>query len=128
MNVRMLIAPALLAAVLAACGGAATSEPTPEPTAGSAATATPPGERGIATGQVASGKALRSSDGRLVISGTGKAPLDVTVRCKDRVCKVFRFHRRIDPYGEAIYVLAEELAFAAEQTGARPVATMDDAR
>jgi hypothetical protein len=80
MNVRMLIAPALLAAVLAACGGSATSEPTPEPTAGSAATATPPGERGIATGQVASGKALRSSDGRLVISGTGKAPLDVTVR------------------------------------------------
>src|SRR5688572_10124355 len=80
MNVRMLIAPALLAAVLAACGGSATSEPTPEPTAGSAATATPPGERGIATGQVASGKALWSSDGRLAITGTGTAPLDVTVR------------------------------------------------
>lgn len=55
-------------------------------------------------------------------------PLDVTLRCKDRRRKVFRFHRRVDPYGEAIYVLAEELAFAAEQTGARPGATVDDGR
>lgn len=55
-------------------------------------------------------------------------PLDVTLRCKDRRRKVFRFHRRVDPYGEAIFVLAEELSFAAEQTGARPVATMDDGR
>jgi PAS domain-containing protein len=55
-------------------------------------------------------------------------PLDVTLRCKDRRRKVFRFHRRADPYGEAIFVLAEELAFAAEQTGARPVANMDDGR
>ena len=55
-------------------------------------------------------------------------PLDVTLRCKDRRRKVFRFHRRVDSYGEAIFVLAEELAFAAEQTGARAVATVDDGR
>lgn len=53
-------------------------------------------------------------------------PLDVTLRCKDRRRKVFRFHRRVDPYGEAIFVLAEELAFAVEQTGAPPAASMDD--
>ena len=55
-------------------------------------------------------------------------PLDVSLRCKDRRCKVFRFHRRVDPYGEAIYVLAEELAFAAEQTGAKAAAIVEDGR
>ena len=80
MNVRMLIAPALLGALLAACGGSATSEQTPEPATGSTATPTSSDQAGLATGQVAGGKTLRSIDGRLEITGTGKAPLDVTVR------------------------------------------------
>jgi hypothetical protein len=79
MNVRMLVAPALLAAVLGACGGAAESEPTPDPIADATATATPAGERGRATGQVGGGHSLRSGDGLLEIRSTG-ASLDVVVR------------------------------------------------
>lgn len=36
-------------------------------------------------------------------------PLDVTLRCKDERRKCFRFHRRFDPYQDAIYVVADEL-------------------
>ncbi|MEX0784149.1 MAG: hypothetical protein WD557_16020 [Dehalococcoidia bacterium] len=79
MNVRMLAAPLALAVVLAACGGAE-SEPTPADTEGPTAAPSPTAERGGATGEVASGKSLRSSDGRLEVVGTGKTAFDVTVR------------------------------------------------
>lgn len=36
-------------------------------------------------------------------------PLDVTLRCKDERRKCFRFHRRFDPYQDAMYVVADEL-------------------
>ena len=35
--------------------------------------------------------------------------LEVTLRCKDQRRKIFRFHRRFDPYGDAIYVVADEV-------------------
>jgi len=37
-------------------------------------------------------------------------PLDVTLRCKDERRKYFRFHRRFDPHGESIFVVADELS------------------
>ena len=37
------------------------------------------------------------------------APLDVPLRCKDEQRKYFRFHRRFDPYGPSIFVVADEL-------------------
>jgi hypothetical protein len=37
------------------------------------------------------------------------APLDVTVRCKDDGRKCLRLHRRFDPYGEAMFLVAEEV-------------------
>jgi len=43
-------------------------------------------------------------------------PLEVTLRCKDRRAKSFRFHRRHDAHGEAMFILADELECAAEQT------------
>ena len=49
------------------------------------------------------------------------APLDVTLRCKDDRRKCFRLHRRFDAYGEAIYVVAEELPYAGEQTACMPL-------
>ena len=39
-----------------------------------------------------------------------QSPLEVTLRCKDERRKYFRFHRRFDPYGDAIYVIADEVA------------------
>ena len=36
--------------------------------------------------------------------------LEVTLRCKDERRKYFRFHRLFDPYGDAIYVIADEVA------------------
>ena len=39
-------------------------------------------------------------------------PLEVTLRCKDKRRKSFRFHRRFDPYQEAMYVVADEVAVA----------------
>jgi len=36
-------------------------------------------------------------------------PLDITLRCKDERRKRFRFHRRFDPYQDAIYIVADEL-------------------
>jgi hypothetical protein len=36
-------------------------------------------------------------------------PLDITLRCKDERRKRFRFHRRFDPYQDAVYVVADEL-------------------
>lgn len=63
----------------------------------------------------------------VLVDAKDSRPLDVTLRCKDSRGKVFRFHRRLDPYGEAIFVLAEELALAAEQTGAPPGASLQDA-
>lgn len=38
--------------------------------------------------------------------------LQVTLRCKDERRKYFRFHRRFDPYGDAIYVIADEVSAA----------------
>jgi len=35
--------------------------------------------------------------------------LPVTLRCKDARRKCFRFHRRFDPYQDAIYVVADEV-------------------
>jgi hypothetical protein len=51
-------------------------------------------------------------------------PLEVTLRCKDRQAKSFRLHRRYDPYEQAMFILADELECAAEQT-ARASATYD---
>ncbi len=36
--------------------------------------------------------------------------LDVTLRCKDQRRKLFRFHRRYDPYGDTIYVVVVEVS------------------
>ena len=36
--------------------------------------------------------------------------LQVTLRCKDERRKFFRFHRRFDPYQDAIYVVADEVS------------------
>lgn len=36
--------------------------------------------------------------------------LDVPLRCKDQRRKLFRFHRRFDPYGDTIYVVADEVS------------------
>ncbi len=36
-------------------------------------------------------------------------PLEVTLRCKDERRKSFRFHRRFDPYQDAMYVVADEV-------------------
>lgn len=36
-------------------------------------------------------------------------PLDITLRCKDAQSKRFRLHRRLDPYQDATYVVADEL-------------------
>ena len=36
--------------------------------------------------------------------------LEVTLRCKDERRKSFRFHRRFDPYGDTIYVVADEVS------------------
>jgi len=36
-------------------------------------------------------------------------PLDVTLLCKDAARKCFRFHRRFDPHGQSIFVVADEL-------------------
>ena len=38
--------------------------------------------------------------------------LEVTLRCKDQRRKFFRFHRRYDPHGDAIYVVADEVSQA----------------
>ena len=35
--------------------------------------------------------------------------LQVTLRCKDQRRKCFRFHRRFDPYSDAVYVVADEV-------------------
>ncbi|HEX6268010.1 MAG TPA: PAS domain-containing protein [Burkholderiales bacterium] len=36
-------------------------------------------------------------------------PLEVTLRCKNGGCKRFRLHRQLDTYGEAVFVVADEL-------------------
>ena len=38
-----------------------------------------------------------------------QSPVEVTLRCKDERRKYFRFHRRFDPHGDAIYVIADEV-------------------
>lgn len=38
-----------------------------------------------------------------------QSPLEVTLLCKDARRKCFRFHRRFDPHGDAIYVIADEV-------------------
>ena len=37
------------------------------------------------------------------------APMEVTLRCKDERRKSFRLHRRLDPYDQAVFVLADEM-------------------
>ena len=44
-----------------------------------------------------------------LLDTTGAEPLDVTLRCKDERRKYFRFHRRFDPYGQSVFVVADEL-------------------
>lgn len=66
-----------------------------------------------------SGKSLRElmlleapAAGQLVaalLDNQDAEPLDVTLRCKDERRKCFRFHRRFDPYQDAIYLVADEL-------------------
>ena len=36
-------------------------------------------------------------------------PMEVTLRCKDERRKSFRLHRRLDPYDNAVFVLADEV-------------------
>ena len=36
-------------------------------------------------------------------------PLDVTLCCKDERRKRLRFHRRVDPHEQAVFLVAEEL-------------------
>ena len=40
----------------------------------------------------------------------GVESLEVTLRCKDERRKSFRFHRRFDPYGDTMYVVADEVS------------------
>jgi len=64
-----------------------------------------------------SGKPLREliekpAAGRVVsalLDHEDAQPLDITLRCKDEQRKRFRFHRRFDPYQDAMYVVADEL-------------------
>ena len=64
-----------------------------------------------------SGKSLREliekpAAGRVVsalLDHEDAQPLDITLRCKDERRKHFRFHRRFDPYQDAMYVVADEL-------------------
>ena len=73
---------------------------------------------GYAPGEL-SGKSLRElmqlekpAAGRLVaalLDDKDVEPLDVTLRCKDERRKSFRFHRRFDPYQDAMYVVADEI-------------------
>lgn len=64
-----------------------------------------------------SGKPLREliekpAAGRVVsvlLDQDDAQPLDITLRCKDERRKRFRFHRRFDPYQDAVYVVADEL-------------------
>jgi hypothetical protein len=44
-----------------------------------------------------------------LLDAADSPPLDVTLWCKDRRHKRFRFHRRRDPYDGATFVLADEL-------------------
>jgi len=36
--------------------------------------------------------------------------LEITLRCKDQRRKFFTFHRRFDPHGDAIYVVADKVS------------------
>jgi len=51
--------------------------------------------------------------------------LQVTLRCKDERRKFFRFHRRFDPYGGAIYVVADEVSEDGRPTGPVALAHLD---
>lgn len=37
-------------------------------------------------------------------------PLEVTLRCKDERRKCFRLYRQFDPYGQAVFVVADEIS------------------
>ena len=54
-------------------------------------------------------------------------PLEVTLRCKDEQRKFFRFHRRFDPYQDAIYVVADEVSEARPSRSGRTVLARLDA-
>ena len=44
-----------------------------------------------------------------LLDETAVHSIAVTLRCKDARRKFFRFHRRFDPHGDAIYVIADEV-------------------
>ena len=46
---------------------------------------------------------------RALLDREDAQPLEITLRCKDAQRKHFRFHRRLDPYQDATYVVADEL-------------------
>jgi len=45
-----------------------------------------------------------------LLDKTDVQSLRITLRCKDKQRKFFRFHRRYDPYGDAIYLVADEVS------------------
>lgn len=45
-----------------------------------------------------------------LLDTSAATPLEVTLRCKDELRKSFRLHRRFDPHGEAIFIVADELS------------------
>ena len=47
-----------------------------------------------------------------LLDGKDVQSLEITLRCKDERRKSFRFHRRFDPYGDAMYVVADEVSEA----------------
>jgi len=46
-------------------------------------------------------------------------PLDIPLRCKDDRRKCFRFHRRFDPHGQSIFVVADELPVTRDSAAKR---------
>ncbi len=55
-----------------------------------------------------------------LLDASDDQPLEVTLRCGDGQAKSFRFHRRYDSHGQAMFILADELECAAEQTARAP--------
>lgn len=56
------------------------------------------------------GKSATAAVVAALLDTSAAEPLDVTLRCKDERRKCFRFHRRFDPRGDSIFVLADELS------------------
>ncbi len=77
MKLRMLLVTPIVAGVLVGCGGGSAE---PEPTEGPTTDPTPTVEPGVARGEVSGSQSLRSSDGRLEVSGTSTVAFEVTIR------------------------------------------------